>query len=57
MKLVIIIDEKADGALLNTIQEDLVALLKMPTLEEFAISAFWDCYKEVKAGLVQRSRQ
>lgn len=57
MKLVIIIDEKADQALLDTVEDDFVALLKMSSLEEFTIAAFWDRYKETKAGLVQGLRQ
>ena len=57
LKPVIIIDKKASQELLETVQEDLVALLKMPSLEEFAIAAFWDHYKEAKAGVVQGLRQ
>jgi hypothetical protein len=56
MKLVIIVDEKTDQDLLDTVQEDFVALLKIPTLEEFSIAAFWDRYKEAKAGVVQGLR-
>ena len=57
IKLVIIIDEKANEVLLNTVQEDLVALLQLPTLQEFTIMAFWGLYKEAKAGLVQGLHQ
>ena len=38
------------------VQDDLVALLRIPTLEEFAIAAFWDHYEEAKAGVVQGLR-
>lgn len=56
MKLVIIVDEKTNQDLLDTVQDDLVALLRIPTLEEFTIAAFWDHYKEAKAGVVQGLR-
>ena len=56
MKLVIVMDEKTNQDLLDTIQDDLVALLRIPTLEEFAIAAFWDHSEEAKAGVVQGLR-
>lgn len=56
MKLLIIVDEKANQAVFDTVQIDLVALLKMPTLEEFAIAGFWDHCKEAKAGVIQGLR-
>ena len=56
MKLVIVMDDETNQDVLDTVQDDLVALLRIPTLEEFAIAAFWDHYEEAKAGVVQGLR-
>ena len=53
IKLVIVMDEKTNQDLLDTAQDDLllVALLRIPTFEKFAIAAFWDHYDSGSKGL------
>ena len=56
VKLVIPVDQSM-GSECSFIQDDMVSLFQMPTLQDISISGCWGHFKEMKTGLTQGLQQ